>query len=780
MTVKSTDEPVCPERIIHPLSDELISAAARDDVQACIRLIEQGADCRFPGSDGTTPAEVAARAGHLYCLDLLLCSGLAEAWRYSTIEHDGQVEVDGEVDGEVEVDGDSATYKEAFDGGEALRAAALAGKTSAATLILSVGVDVDSADAQGRTALHLAALYDNPDTVAALIEEEADVHLADVEGRTPLHLARLSHSIQCARLLLAAGANPKALDKKKKTPAALAGQAKRTAEAMRSRFLFYIGAKSELLDAIVEMIPWNAERLIEPFVGSGAATAGLAFRFHHVDASDANPDIVSALKTAAEEPDALIAELRSIFGPELPTGIKISEQLESAERDYYKDCLDEFNDRSRPISSIRRSALYIYLNRMGFKGLQRKNKKKQEFSVPFWKDRIGQSSPESQIREFYERLHGKSSFRVRDFKDAFAGAGIRDFLYLDPPYLPSEGKKVTHTGYAGTEFLEEHHAMLADLARKAADDGATVVVSNHDSIRIRELYASANEFRSLKVLRGMSHGKDKQEEVDELLVVWKPPFVAIIETFDRPVDPVEALDPFGGTLPLATLDRIAWWAAKRNHWLKDGNADIHNITFQSFKKAGAQLLTIARHGTYTARQLVFGRQGREKLLGLEFLAEVVMAMKNGDVTFDQAEQFFEGVLATAKGIEAFVPDKRIRDDILRRCLKTKLKILLNPDGDGERTLIRKHLAKRYGYAAAVMMGRRWTANSEPGGRLLLLAERCIPRDTKAFSNLCEAIIKTPVKEKDFLEKFPAVKTGPARGVGVQGHSDLCAADLYIL
>ena len=477
-----------PAEIGLSLQDKLIEAAAVGDAFACYSLIREGADCRFPGSSGETAAEVAARGGHTGCLEEFFRVGLVDAWRYAGLDDED----------------DSERTKPVYDGGEALRAAAIAGQTGAAEMILFAGVDVDSADAQGRTALHLAALYDNPRIVSALIDADANIEQLDIEKRTPLHLARLAHSISSARLLLNAGANPRAKDSKKATPAALAGQQERTDEALRTRFLFYIGAKSELLDAIIETIPWNAKRLIEPFAGSGAVTAGLAFRFTHIDASDANPDIVAALKLAAEEPETLVTELHAIFGPQLPKNTSITKAFEDAERDYYKACLKEFNDRSRPITPARRVALFVYLNRMGWKGLQRITKIEKRFSVPFWKDRIGQSTPDSSIREFHERLHGKATFRVRDFKDAFVGVGDEDFIYLDPPYLPSAGKKETHTGYAGTEFEDSHHTDLAAQARRAADAGATVVVSNHDSPRIRELYSSANEIRTLKVQRGMA------------------------------------------------------------------------------------------------------------------------------------------------------------------------------------------------------------------------------------------------------------------------------------
>jgi DNA adenine methylase len=763
MARKSSKQTLPETLSVHPIQDKLIAAAAVGDVVTCRFLIEDGADCRFPGSSGETPAEVAARGGHLECLEEFLNTGLAEAWHYAGLDDD-----DDEDDAEA-----PAPW---HDGGEALRAAAVAGQTKVALMLIFEGVNVDSVDEQGRTALHLAALHDSHDIVSALIDAEADIHKIDHQKRTPLHFARMGRSAVSARHLLNAGANPKAEAKgQKKTPAALAGQSERIAETGKSRFIYYLGAKNNLLDMIVQTIPWIATRLIEPFVGSGAVTGGLAFRFEHIDASDANPDIVAALKLAVDDPEALIAELDEIFGPALPKKTEVTELLIDAERKYYNQRLKEFTNRSKRISPVRRVALYVYLNRMGFKGLQRITKREKKFSVPFWKDRIGQSNPDEQIREFHERLDGKVTFRVRDFKEAFVGAGVEDFIYLDPPYLPSEGKQETHTGYAGTEFGESHHAELARLAREAADEGATVVVSNHDSALIRKLYASADEIRSLTVLRGMAHGGDEQEEVDEILAIWKPSFSWVIEASERPLDPVDALDPFDRNAHPETIDRIVWRTAKRNGWL-EAKADPKHLTFESFKKSGAQLLTIARHGAPAAQRLVFGRPGREKLLGLEFLAELVMLQSKKGVPATTVNDFFVALLSLVEGIEAFVVDPKLRDAIVKRAFKTKLKVLLNPDGDAKRTLIRDRLPKRYGFAAAVMQAKRWSAGSEPGGRLLLLAERCVPSATDAFDLVCKGILRNGVTENAFVAMFPSVKTGPARGVGVDGHGDLKGKD----
>jgi hypothetical protein len=64
--------------------------------------------------------------------------------------------------------------------------AAKAGAARRVEALLRSGLDVNAADADGRTPLHCAAAHDHLEVVNLLLNHRADVNRPDNEGRTPL------------------------------------------------------------------------------------------------------------------------------------------------------------------------------------------------------------------------------------------------------------------------------------------------------------------------------------------------------------------------------------------------------------------------------------------------------------------------------------------------------------------------------------------------------------------------------------------------------------------
>ncbi|KAI0408200.1 ankyrin repeat-containing domain protein [Xylaria palmicola] len=87
------------------------------------------------------------------------------------------------------------------------------------------GVNVDSADAFGRSPLHWAVITGDINAVEALIEYGASTTCVDKQQMTPLHavyLAPPSSQVRCGRLLVDSGADVDALDAWKRTPIRIA------------------------------------------------------------------------------------------------------------------------------------------------------------------------------------------------------------------------------------------------------------------------------------------------------------------------------------------------------------------------------------------------------------------------------------------------------------------------------------------------------------------------------------------------------------------------------
>ena len=133
----------------------------------------------------------------------------------------------------------------------------------------------------------------------------------------------------------------------------------------RRPFLKWAGGKQRLVARIAAWLPADRQRLIEPFVGSGALFLGTDFAGYLL--ADSNGDLINLYRRLQGDGDAFIAASRPLF----------SAVTNDAER--YYALRAEFNASVDP---RRRALLFLYLNRHGYNGLSRYNSRGQ-FNVPF-------------------------------------------------------------------------------------------------------------------------------------------------------------------------------------------------------------------------------------------------------------------------------------------------------------------------------------------------------------------------------------------------------------
>ncbi|WP_063825960.1 DNA adenine methylase [Paraburkholderia caribensis] len=265
-------------------------------------------------------------------------------------------------------------------------------------------------------------------------------------------------------------------------------------------FLKWLGGKSRVLNQIICHMP-SGNRLIEPFVGSGAVFLGAPW-FNELILGDSNMHLIELYDAVVNRLDELVAM----------TGPMFSERYRSKEA--YLEVRSQFNDEHDP---LRRAAAFLYLNRFGFNGLCRYNKSRR-FNVPYGHLLTPARLPVERMAAFSERArHAK--LVCADFADVMQMARPGDVVYCDPPYLDASGGKKTFVGYGAGGFTVERQRDLAALARTLAERGVSVVVSNHDTEFARKLYAGA-EIYAFDVRRSVSASAGSRGLVRELLAVF--------------------------------------------------------------------------------------------------------------------------------------------------------------------------------------------------------------------------------------------------------------------
>lgn len=264
-------------------------------------------------------------------------------------------------------------------------------------------------------------------------------------------------------------------------------------------FLKWPGGKFRLVDRIRASFG-HGNRLIEPFTGSAAVF--LNTDFDHYILADSNPDLIRLFEQLVDEGEDFIHFCRSFFTPGNNTP------------DRYYALREEFNLTE---DTRNKSALFLYLNRHCYNGLCRYNSR-GAFNTPFG----SYTRPYFPEKEMFRFIHaaGRAEFLHAIFADSMMLAGKGDIVYCDPPYAPLS-TTAYFTDYHSGGFKWEDQILLAQTAGDLAERGARVVISNHDTKPVRDLYRQAGaRIKRFQVRRNISCNAGTRGTVGELLAVF--------------------------------------------------------------------------------------------------------------------------------------------------------------------------------------------------------------------------------------------------------------------
>lgn len=205
-----------------------------------------------------------------------------------------------------------------------------------------------------------------------------------------------------------------------------------------------------------------------------------------------------------DAPDDYIEETRALFADAMHS------------QHAYLEARRKFNSST---DLRERAVLFLYLNKFNFNGLFRVNSK-GEYNVPYGHPKTPPAFPETQLLAMAERLNSATILHG-DFRVPMAMAATGDVVYCDPPYADATSGTRSFVAYTSTGFTTNDQVDLATLARDACARGATVILSNHDTRWIRELYEGM-ELHSVDVRRTIAANAARRTQASELLAVLRP------------------------------------------------------------------------------------------------------------------------------------------------------------------------------------------------------------------------------------------------------------------
>ena len=292
--------------------------------------------------------------------------------------------------------------------------------------------------------------------------------------------------------------------------------------------LKWAGGKRQLLPALRRHYPASFDRFVEPFIGSGAVFFDLyangRLEGRRARLVDLNPDLIGCYQAVRDQPEKVIASLQDLEQEHRARGSECYYDVRDRRFNPARAGRVSAGDRGRAASaSPDLAAMFIYLNRTGFNGLFRLNRK-GGFNVPAGRYADPRICDADRVRSVARALSSNGvTLECIPFEEALAGTGLGDFVYCDPPYAPLSRTASFAQYTAGGFGVQDHHRLQKSVVT-AARRGAVVLMSNSSAPAIVAAYSGAAARRAglsmhrVPARRAINSRAVRRGPVDELII----------------------------------------------------------------------------------------------------------------------------------------------------------------------------------------------------------------------------------------------------------------------
>lgn len=267
-------------------------------------------------------------------------------------------------------------------------------------------------------------------------------------------------------------------------------------------FVKWAGGKRQIIDKLKMYVPSEFNTYYEPFIGGGA----LLFELSPKNAviNDYNEELMNVFSCIKDETkfNKMCSELNR------------HEACHSEEYYYSIRNIDRDKSKFKRLADYKRAARTIYLNKACFNGLYRVNSK-NEFNVPF-NGKLKINTYDGQNLGIIHSYFNFNEIKILnvDFEEAIKDAKKGDFIYFDPPY---DSEKQIFNSYTENGFDKNEQIRLAKVYKELSDKGCYVMLSNHNTILIQELYKDFN-IHVIEAKRNINSNGKKRGKVEEVII----------------------------------------------------------------------------------------------------------------------------------------------------------------------------------------------------------------------------------------------------------------------
>ena len=296
---------------------------------------------------------------------------------------------------------------------------------------------------------------------------------------------------------------------------------------MAKPFIKWVGGKTQIIYQVMSMFPSEIHNYYEPFLGGGSVLLSLLSNIQNgtikltgkIYASDINLNLIMLYKNIQSNPMQFIEEVQKLIKEyDACTGATINrnasnlEEAFTSKESYYFWIRKQFNGlTNEERKSIKASAMLLFMNKTGFRGLYREGP--NGYNVPFGNYKNPSIIDEDHILNI-SQLIKPVIFTVESFDASFKNISVGDFIYLDPPYVPSNATSFVTYNVDG--FNLDKHTLLFKKCQELINKNIKFVMSNSDSLFVKESFKNCNI--QPVICKRRINSKNPDAVINELLI----------------------------------------------------------------------------------------------------------------------------------------------------------------------------------------------------------------------------------------------------------------------
>lgn len=293
--------------------------------------------------------------------------------------------------------------------------------------------------------------------------------------------------------------------------------------------LKWVGGKTQLLSKLVEKFPKKMHNYHEIFLGGGSVL--IAFLSLVADkkievtgkiyAYDLNEPLIWMYKNIQSRPNEIYSAIGELIGEFNNCGdgelnrkpANISEAQACKENYYYWIRMRYNTLNATDKNDIIGSAMFIFMNKTCFRGVFRMGP--NGFNVPFGHNKNPEIINLENLMDV-SILIRDVHFECADFGTSLNNVLSDDYVYLDPPYAPSDQKSFVK--YTENGFDIDNHIRLFATLNAFTETGKRFMLSNSDVLLVRTHFQDEQYDVSSVLARRTINSRNPEAKADEVII----------------------------------------------------------------------------------------------------------------------------------------------------------------------------------------------------------------------------------------------------------------------